>query len=425
MKSIVNGQMSTVKGQLSKVNCLSSGIAALPLVLMLGGLITQISIALLISNFLLLQSELGLRYNSQALAAAQTGIQDGILRVIRDKTFSSSYTITLPDGSTADVSVCTNTPDPICIGADRGRVISVGKSHARNKKLQAILDVSQVTGAVKVVSLSELTFSVVITVPGAPTSLVATAGNTQATLTWIAPASNGGAAITNYKVYRSTTLGAGTPLSTGGCSALTNVLTCTDIGLTNGTTYYYKVSAVNSVGESILSDEASATPALNRIFVTNTLYNGNLGGLAGADSKCAASATAASLTGTWKAWLSDSVTSASGRLTKNSGYKNMNNQIVANSWSGLTSGTLLAPIQYTETNANVNFEISKFVFTGTNSAGNKTPSTGDSTRFCGDWTSTAGANTIGNSLVVDFNWTQYDGGNVCSDPFYRLYCVEQ
>src|SRR5207248_2675590 len=42
-----------------------------------------------------------------------------------------------------------------------------------------------------------------------------------------------------------------------------------------------------------------------RVFVTSVMYDGNLGGLAGADAKCQARATAASLSGTYKAWLSD------------------------------------------------------------------------------------------------------------------------
>jgi hypothetical protein len=44
----------------------------------------------------------------------------------------------------------------------------------------------------------------VATAPGAPTGLAATAGNAQVSLSWGAPASNGGSAITSYKVYRGT-----------------------------------------------------------------------------------------------------------------------------------------------------------------------------------------------------------------------------
>lgn len=91
------------------------------------------------------------------------------------------------------------------------------------------------------------------TVPGAPT-LSASAGNAVAHLTWTAP-SNGGSAITNYKVYRGTTSGGETLLTTLG-----NVTSFDDTGVTNGTTYFYKVSAVNGIGEGAQSNEASATP---------------------------------------------------------------------------------------------------------------------------------------------------------------------
>lgn len=85
---------------------------------------------------------------------------------------------------------------------------------------------------------------------GAPfpiTALTATPGDTQVILNWSNP-SDGGSAITNYKVYRSATSGAETLFTTLG-----NVLTYTNTSLTNGTIYYYKVTAVNGVGEGTLS----------------------------------------------------------------------------------------------------------------------------------------------------------------------------
>jgi PKD repeat protein len=96
--------------------------------------------------------------------------------------------------------------------------------------------------------------------PGAPTGLSAGAGNAQVTLSWTAPASNGGVNITAYRVYRGTSSGSETLLTSGGCGNLGAVLTCTDTGLTNGQTYFYKVSAVNAIGEGQQSNEASATP---------------------------------------------------------------------------------------------------------------------------------------------------------------------
>jgi fibronectin type 3 domain-containing protein len=100
-----------------------------------------------------------------------------------------------------------------------------------------------------------------VTTPTAPTIVSATSGNALVTLVWTAPSSNGGSSITGYKVYRGTTSGGETLLTTLG-----NVLTYTDASLTNGKTYYYKVSAVNSVGTGALSNERSATPTIGPTY---------------------------------------------------------------------------------------------------------------------------------------------------------------
>lgn len=91
--------------------------------------------------------------------------------------------------------------------------------------------------------------------PSAPRDLAATYGNRQVQLDWLAPASDGGSAVTGYRVYRGTTPTGKTLLLEPG-----NVLTYTDTGLTNGQAYYYQVSALNANGEGPNSTEASATP---------------------------------------------------------------------------------------------------------------------------------------------------------------------
>jgi cellulose 1,4-beta-cellobiosidase len=97
-------------------------------------------------------------------------------------------------------------------------------------------------------------------VPPAPTGLTATPGNAQVALAWTA--SSG---ATSYNVYRGTApSGEGsTPIATG-----ITTTTYTNTGLTNGTTYYYTVAAVNSVGTSPMSNEASAKPLSAAVDVT-------------------------------------------------------------------------------------------------------------------------------------------------------------
>jgi fibronectin type 3 domain-containing protein len=100
-----------------------------------------------------------------------------------------------------------------------------------------------------------------VTTPGAPSGLTATAGNTQVSLSWQAPGSDGGAPITGYRVYQGTSR---TPVaSVAGTSA-------TVPGLSNGTTYSYTVTAVNQAGEGPASGAASATPAAASASATSS-----------------------------------------------------------------------------------------------------------------------------------------------------------
>ena len=99
-----------------------------------------------------------------------------------------------------------------------------------------------------------------VTVPGAPTILAATGSNARVALSWSAPSNNGGSAITGYNVYEGTTAGGESTTPVNG-TTLIGATSYTVTGLTNGTTYYLEVSAVNGVGKSAKSAEASATPA--------------------------------------------------------------------------------------------------------------------------------------------------------------------
>jgi fibronectin type 3 domain-containing protein len=93
------------------------------------------------------------------------------------------------------------------------------------------------------------------TVPSAPQNLHASSGDAFVNLTWTAPSNDGGASVTNYKIYRGTTSGGETYLITIG-----NVLTYNDTGLTNGQTYWYSVSAVNHAGEGPTTSPMESTP---------------------------------------------------------------------------------------------------------------------------------------------------------------------
>jgi hypothetical protein len=97
-----------------------------------------------------------------------------------------------------------------------------------------------------------------VTVPGAPAGLTATASDTEVRLSWTAPASAGGSPVATYKIYVATAPGvpgraaAGSAKGTGATVA----------HLSNGTVYYFMVTAVNTAGkEGPFSTQVSAEPA--------------------------------------------------------------------------------------------------------------------------------------------------------------------
>jgi hypothetical protein len=91
--------------------------------------------------------------------------------------------------------------------------------------------------------------------PGAPGGLLASAGNGQVALSWVAPAANGGAPVSSYNVYLSTT-----PGSQGNRLAAVTTTGYTATGLQDGTTYYFEVTAVNVSGEGVPSAQVAAAP---------------------------------------------------------------------------------------------------------------------------------------------------------------------
>ena len=92
------------------------------------------------------------------------------------------------------------------------------------------------------------------TVPGAPQGLAASPHRAKGVnVTWSAPLNDGGSTITGYRIYRGTSSGSWTLLTTVG-----NVTTYRDAATKKGALYYYVLRAVNAIGEGAASNEASA-----------------------------------------------------------------------------------------------------------------------------------------------------------------------
>lgn len=151
-----------------------------------------------------------------------------------------------------------------------------------------------------------------------------------------------------------------------------------------------------------------------RMFVTSTSHAASFG--TGADGICQARASAAGLSGRYRAWVSYTTASASARLYHpTSPIYRMDGttpRIIANDWADLVDGISVA----VATDEYGNPHRDAHVWTGTYDDG-----TGGAAN-CSNWTSTSGSGMTGNSSAAAFS--TYFGPDACSQS-YRLYCLEQ
>ncbi len=173
------------------------------------------------------------------------------------------------------------------------------------------------------------------------------------------------------------------------------------------------------------------------VFVTSQTYQGDLGGLAGADAKCNALASVAGLDGTYKAWLSDATGSPSTRFRRSSvPYTLVDGVVIANDWDDLVDGTLLSPINVTDKGDVLVFRDpaeTRFPHTNTDANGRLlilyNPVIYTHTKPCNNWTSNAGGDaffdvSIGDSLQTDSQWTALGALTTCLS-YGPLICFEQ
>ncbi|MEZ4385148.1 MAG: DUF4215 domain-containing protein [Nannocystaceae bacterium] len=166
----------------------------------------------------------------------------------------------------------------------------------------------------------------------------------------------------------------------------------------------------------------SCEPGGLRVFVTKATFNGNLGGIAGADAKCTTAATAADLGGAWRAWLSanEDANSPSARFDgpKDQAFYRVDNVKIADDWADLTDGSLDAPIDRDEFGETLGGTARVW--------SNVDPdASNEGTVDCNTWSSNASwrSGNIGSRNLGDSRWTS-DGSRNC-DSGRRLYCFEQ
>jgi hypothetical protein len=170
---------------------------------------------------------------------------------------------------------------------------------------------------------------------------------------------------------------------------------------------------------------AVAPVAKKRVFITQEKWNGDLRsaalaagvdaptGLAAGDALC--NVAAASLGGTWRAWLSDSNTNAIDRLHDVGPWHRLDGVTLFANKAAL-AGDPLAPIDLDETGAPVDYA----PWTGTLADGTKSAHT------CGDWLSSSSSDygLCGfDDSATQRKWSE--GTIPLCDHAYNLYCFEQ
>ena len=206
----------------------------------------------------------------------------------------------------------------------------------------------------------------------------------------------------------------------GGCTPMT----CTR-GAYCGDGEVQKPYEECDLGEAKNGEDGEACSSLCKIagkvvFITSKGYDGDLGGLVGADDKCNTLAMEAGLAnaGNFMAWLSAANGSPISRMTKyEEPYLLLDGEsTVASSWSELTDGAVDSAINVDETGA---LQPGKRAWTGTAASG------AAASPRCKDWTSDIkeDGGLQGSSSYLDAQWSNKAAASCFTSA--RLICVEQ
>ncbi|KKP85895.1 MAG: hypothetical protein UR88_C0004G0002 [Candidatus Nomurabacteria bacterium GW2011_GWA1_35_8] len=126
--------------------------SVLPVVLLIGGLIVEIGISGLFISYFLGSSGFGVKISEEALSSAKSGIDDAIIKIIRNKgsVISSPYNVNIGNNS-AQISIMKDLPS-----AGKYEIVSLGSAGLKRRKLTAVINVNNYDGEVKVEFMREI-----------------------------------------------------------------------------------------------------------------------------------------------------------------------------------------------------------------------------------------------------------------------------
>ncbi len=128
----------------------NSGIIALATIILISAIILEIGLVTAFVVYTLNNINYGARLSSEALLASQSGVDDALLRLSRDKSANLNYSLSV--GTRIATIILVSLPGmPITITSE-------GIALNKHRKLQVIFDVDPITGIVRIVSKKELAF---------------------------------------------------------------------------------------------------------------------------------------------------------------------------------------------------------------------------------------------------------------------------
>ncbi len=143
-------------------NPLTSGVASLLVTLLLGGIIVEMSLIGMLLITKTQSANSGIRQSQDTLAGAQSGLDDGILSIIRNKNGPYSDKNFSIGVAAVEVSFCKNaySKNSDCDTAVAGvyEVTSIASASLKRRKMVAQLRVNATTGLVVVESIKEVVF---------------------------------------------------------------------------------------------------------------------------------------------------------------------------------------------------------------------------------------------------------------------------
>lgn len=136
--------------------------------LLIGGVVLEMTVAATLIVFYLLQGSAGARSAAEALTTAQSGVSDAAVQLTRKTTLNGSYTVTLDAQHAAQVTVCNagrkTTSCATAGGCDytnpgdvgKVEITSLGTVRGRNRCVRAIYGIDTETGQIRLETTGEI-----------------------------------------------------------------------------------------------------------------------------------------------------------------------------------------------------------------------------------------------------------------------------